>query len=360
MKKIITKSLWLVVAFMFVLSTAAFAMPTETPEEDLADAVALEENPAIAEAPEEDPAIAETPEFMDISAALQRMVYEAVLEDDLVITDLPWMGVNVRIHNGTGNLVIEGNSGTTSANGNIDLWTYWENSTYYQWRLVPDANHEYVQFRRYTTSLATTALAPTGGTVAAETRLTLIASSTTADSQWWKPELQANGRYVFSNKANPNLNMRIEWPYNYVEAIKEALAGEKTLLIPAAFDVLRLLRKDNIPYTLCYPQRDAKEVYRKRYLDRGNTEDFLEIFIGGWERFLDYLEQDTYGQHIVMQPHEFLSDVITCDKGCAVYTMDERLKELKQKTLNSIKNGFCIEINKLTELWKNFIIARKI
>jgi len=162
------------------------------------------------------------------------------------------------------------------------------------------------------------------------------------------------------NKANPNLNMRIEWPYNYVEAIKEALAGEKTLLIPAAFDVLRLLRKDNIPYTLCYPQRDAKEVYRKRYLDRGNTEDFLEIFIGGWERFLDYLEQDTYGQHIVMQPHEFLSDVITCDKGCAVYTMDERLKELKQKTLNSIKNGFCIEINKLTELWKNFIIARKI
>jgi len=113
-------------------------------------------------------------------------------------------------------------------------------------------------------------------------------------------------------KADPSLIKRIEWPDNYVEAIKETLASGKTLLIPPAWDVLILLRVENIPYTLCYPQRDAKEVYRKRYLDRGNSEDFLEIFIGGWEYFLDSLEKDTYGQHIVMEPHQFLSDVITC------------------------------------------------
>jgi hypothetical protein len=111
-------------------------------------------------------------------------------------------------------------------------------------------------------------------------------------------------------KANPNNDMRPEWPRNYVAAIKSALEDVKTLLIPSDNHVLALLRQENIPYVLCYPMRSAKEIYRKRFLERGNTEEFLEVFIDHWDSFFDKFEADTYGQHIILQPYQFLSDVI--------------------------------------------------
>ena len=112
-------------------------------------------------------------------------------------------------------------------------------------------------------------------------------------------------------KANPDNVMRDDWLYNYVAAIKSALDEGKTLLIPTDMYVLALLRVERIPYILCYPQMNAKEIYRKRYIDRGNTDDFIEIFIGGWERRIAALEQDDYGRHIVLTGQQFLSDAVT-------------------------------------------------
>jgi hypothetical protein len=113
-------------------------------------------------------------------------------------------------------------------------------------------------------------------------------------------------------KANFDNVMRDEWPHNYVEAIKKTLEDddEKILIIPSDSWVLRLLREENIEYSLCYPVREAKEVYRQRYIDRGNTEDFLYVFIDGWERFMDKLESDPTIYRYVMEPHQYLSDVI--------------------------------------------------
>lgn len=95
-----------------------------------------------------------------------------------------------------------------------------------------------------------------------------------------------------------------------MDAIKEALKSGKTLLIPLAWNVLLHLEMEKIPYLLCYPRRDAKEIYRKRYIERGNSDEFLSIFIDSWDGFIDALEEDSYGQHIVLEPHQFLSDVL--------------------------------------------------
>ena len=114
-------------------------------------------------------------------------------------------------------------------------------------------------------------------------------------------------------KANPDNIMRDEWPYNYVSAIKSAYEYGKHLLIPTDMQVLMLLERNNLPYFLCYPVRNAKEAYRQRFINRGNTAEFIDIFINRWDWFLDRFEQDTYGQPIVMKPDEFLSDVILCE-----------------------------------------------
>jgi len=111
-------------------------------------------------------------------------------------------------------------------------------------------------------------------------------------------------------KANPDNDMRHDWPDNYVAALKDIVNNYEYVLIPSDFWVLELLQEERIEYTLVYPCKEAREEYRCRYLDRGNTEYFLSIFYENWGWFIDRLEADDYGKHIVLRPHQFLADVL--------------------------------------------------
>ena len=130
-----------------------------------------------------------------------------------------------------------------------------------------------------------------------------------------------------SCKANLNNILQSDWPFNYIEAIKNELVKGKTLLIPSDRNVLSLLETEGLHYALCYPKRNSKEIYRKRYIDRGNTKEFLDVFIGRWDIFMDHLESDSWGQHFVLEPSEYLSDII--------------MKEILEK---SEKNSFKISL----------------
>jgi len=111
-------------------------------------------------------------------------------------------------------------------------------------------------------------------------------------------------------KANSDYVLHNDWPYNYVQAIKQNLDNDKILLIPPDIYVLLLLRGEGLPYTICYPEKEAKEIYRNRFIARGNTEEFIDIFIGGWDKFIDSLENDRYGKHIILEADQYLSDVV--------------------------------------------------
>jgi len=130
----------------------------------------------------------------------------------------------------------------------------------------------------------------------------------------YKYKLDENKKYTENDKANPELEYIIGWEEKYVEAIKKNMSDDKILLIPSAYYVLKLLEEENIPYILCYPQRKARNIYKKRYKRRGNSEPFIDIFIKGWNGFMDNLEKDSYGEHIVLEPNQFLSDVIDVEK----------------------------------------------
>ena len=126
----------------------------------------------------------------------------------------------------------------------------------------------------------------------------------------YKYELEPDGNFEDEScKASLDNIMRIEWPYNYVNAIKQIYKNDKHILIPTDLYVLMLLQKEKIPYLICYPERSAKEIYRRRFLERGNTEDFINIFIGRWDEFISSFEKDNYGRHIVLQSDQFLNDI---------------------------------------------------
>ena len=113
-----------------------------------------------------------------------------------------------------------------------------------------------------------------------------------------------------ADKANHDLDFIYGWEKSYVKAIKQNMTDDKILLIPSDYKVLSLLEIESIPYILCYPKRDAKEIYHKRFIERGNSEGFIDIFIGGWDLFIDALEEASYGTRIVLEQNQFLSDVI--------------------------------------------------
>ena len=56
-------------------------------------------------------------------------------------------------------------------------------------------------------------------------------------------------------------------------------------------------------------------------------------FYDNWEWFIDRLEADKHGKHIVLQPNQFLSDVINAD------TNEDIRLEAKKRSLNMISEG---------------------
>lgn len=84
-------------------------------------------------------------------------------------------------------------------------------------------------------------------------------------------------------------------------------------MIPTEREILYRLEKDNIPFTVIYPDRSLKEEYRARYIARGNGASFLKVFVDGWDAWM-YSVRLNGGTHIELQSGEFLSDVIQLPK----------------------------------------------
>lgn len=115
-------------------------------------------------------------------------------------------------------------------------------------------------------------------------------------------------------KAHGDLELRVKWELYYYWAIKYLFqhCPEKYIIIPTVRSVMPLLDADDIPYTVVYPDVELKDEYEERYRRRGDSQNFLNVFIDGWEYMLEDL--DKYGdKQIVLKRGQYLSDVISCN-----------------------------------------------
>jgi hypothetical protein len=110
-------------------------------------------------------------------------------------------------------------------------------------------------------------------------------------------------------KVDFSLEMNPEYPSNYIKAILENMDKYKYFVIPSDSRVLSGLKDRNIPYILCFPELKAKEEYRKRYMQRGKSEEFIDIFINTWDKFMKSFQHDEYGAKIILSEEEYLLDV---------------------------------------------------
>ena len=128
--------------------------------------------------------------------------------------------------------------------------------------------------------------------------------------KYYLPDGTLSYEEVEESKADLTLELREEWPGNYIKAVINQYNENRYVIIPPIKRVLEALREEEIPYILCYPKRSDKDEYERRYRERGNSESFLDIFIGHWDSFLDLMESDPGKHHIVMESDEYLTDLL--------------------------------------------------
>ena len=169
------------------------------------------------------------------------------------------------------------------------------------------------------------------------------------------------------------------FPDNYIVEILKAERTNDYVLIPTSNEVVRRLQEEyGRKVLLCYPTDDLKAEYRERFLQRGNSESFLELFVECWDGFLGPIKENKDGVHIPLGSGIYLTDLKdrfdierTNDRTAPVSM--ERITEMEQQLRAQEKElalyiagdlGSCIysipNLAESEEKWFLYQIGRKI
>ena len=100
------------------------------------------------------------------------------------------------------------------------------------------------------------------------------------------------------------------FPDNYIVVILKAERTNDYVLIPTSNEVVRRLQEEyGRKVLLCYPTDDLRAEYRERFLQRGNSESFLELFVECWDGFLGPIKENKDGVHIPLGSGMYLTDL---------------------------------------------------
>jgi hypothetical protein len=59
--------------------------------------------------------------------------------------------------------------------------------------------------------------------------------------------------------------------------------------------VRKALKDNNINVIIVYPDKDMKEEWIRRFIQRGNDEKFIKFISDNWVKFIDDIENEDYG-----------------------------------------------------------------
>jgi hypothetical protein len=82
------------------------------------------------------------------------------------------------------------------------------------------------------------------------------------------------------------------------------------ILVSSHKEVRDALVDNAIEFTLVYPNKDIKDEYIQRYVDRGNEEKFVNLLKNNWSNWIPELEQQSGCKKIELNSGQYLSDVL--------------------------------------------------
>ena len=101
-----------------------------------------------------------------------------------------------------------------------------------------------------------------------------------------------------------------DWPQNYINHIRESSSKADIILVSTHKEVRDALVSAGIEFVLVYPSLEMKEEYIRRYLDRGSDGKFIRLLEANYETWIEELMAQPICRHVVLQPGQYLSDVM--------------------------------------------------
>lgn len=154
---------------------------------------------------------------------------------------------------------------------------------------------------------------------------------------------ETNRKFEMEKAAEYHVDNPI-YPYNMIAEVLELEKQYKYVIIPTVQRAIDILQKEyGRSIILCYPEDDLEEEYRERYLQRGNTEEFCEIFIDGMKCFLEGLKENKEAYHLRLKSGEYLTDKFAefediCREFPTSILKQDKIDELKQNIQERKKN----------------------
>jgi len=117
-----------------------------------------------------------------------------------------------------------------------------------------------------------------------------------------------SSNFSWSNKEKRERNP--DWPQNYLDHIKTNRDKVDGILISSHKEIRDALVNAGVGFTLVYPALEMKNEYISRYVVRGSDLQFVELLEVNFETWIQELMTQQGCNHVVLQPGQYLSDVI--------------------------------------------------
>jgi hypothetical protein len=102
------------------------------------------------------------------------------------------------------------------------------------------------------------------------------------------------------------------FPENYVDAIESALDEypiDRVFLISTHTSVRSELAYRKLSYVIVYPKKEDKQIYLKRYQNRGSSENFVNLLDSNWDSFIESCDSDPTPYRYRLCGDQYLEDV---------------------------------------------------
>ncbi len=101
-----------------------------------------------------------------------------------------------------------------------------------------------------------------------------------------------------------------DFPENYIKHIKDNIGKADIICISSHEEVRKALVKNNLDFTLAYPDIKLKDEYLERYKERGSDEKFIKLLSDNWDGWIKDLEKQKGCKNIKLKKGEYLADAI--------------------------------------------------
>lgn len=104
-----------------------------------------------------------------------------------------------------------------------------------------------------------------------------------------------------------------KWPLNYIEEIQKVQLEYDIVLVSQHRELLEKLNELKINYITVFPKKDCMKEYVQRYINRGNTQEYINKKRDGFYKQIDYLSNNS-GKKWILEKGEYLEDRLIKEK----------------------------------------------